>query len=350
MRPRLLLVACVSAFIALLLLPAPARAFNLFPAHWGQAETQACSEKEVREAKERALLTSTCPDHCGAETNECSACGETCPTPPPVDRGTPHGPLGIGTAAAIRRAVDRAVATAKDRLQSLHFPGGSKKNDETENQGEVESSDAHLTSLSEILDDLQRQLFLAAPTAVSREDMDTHNTPLSALARASRNVMHVFPNLHLSEPASDSHSAFRSAMDVSENEHEVEFIADVPGAEDKDIVVEVLEDPDLGSPVLVVKGTRELTVDVDDDSSADSKNKNDQKVQTKITRLFHRRERHFGSFENRYALPVTVDVSRITAQTSKGVLTIIAPKKNLKPKDTNGGTKPVTKNVVIESL
>ena len=46
------------------------------------------------------------------------------------------------------------------------------------------------------------------------------------------------------------------------------------------------------------------------------------------------RERHFGAFENRYALPPSVDVDRISAKTSKGVLTVIAPKR---PVETGEG-------------
>ena len=69
MRVRLPTVAFAAALVALLVAPTPARAFNLFPSHWTREETHAepCSE----EARERAELTGTCPDHCGAETCEC---------------------------------------------------------------------------------------------------------------------------------------------------------------------------------------------------------------------------------------------------------------------------------------
>ena len=87
----------------------------------GQQHEETHAEPFSEEARERAELTRTCPDHCGAETRECSA--TTCGPPPPVDRGAVHGPLGVGTAAAMRRAVDRAVSTARYRLRNLHFPG-----------------------------------------------------------------------------------------------------------------------------------------------------------------------------------------------------------------------------------
>ena len=71
MRLRLATVACAAALVALLAAPTPARAFNLFPSHWTREETHA--EPFSEEARERAELTRTCPDHCGAETCECSA-------------------------------------------------------------------------------------------------------------------------------------------------------------------------------------------------------------------------------------------------------------------------------------
>ena len=71
MRLRLATVACAAALVALLAAPTPARAFNLFPSHWTREETHA--EPFSEEARERAELTRTCPDHCGAETRECSA-------------------------------------------------------------------------------------------------------------------------------------------------------------------------------------------------------------------------------------------------------------------------------------
>jgi HSP20 family protein len=340
MRSRLVTVACVTAFVALLVAPTSVRAFNLFPAHWGNAESPspACSQKQVQEAKERALLTHSCP-RCGEDTCECDFMQDSCPPPPPVDRGTHHGPLGFGTAAAIRRAVDRAVDTARVRLQNLHFPGGSKKKEEEEEKDEKEAeSDARLTSVSEILDDLQRQLFLAKPGS-THVDSSTHETPLSALARASANIMHVFPSLHLGEASDKSSSAFRSAMDVSENDELIEFTADVPGAADHDITVEVMDNDFLRTPVLVVKGKREV---ITEENTPDG--------QTKTN--YHRRERHFGKFENRYALPVSVDVSRISAKSHNGVLTITAPKKKRKETpegDTDGYATPHTKRVTIES-
>ena len=183
MRTRLATAACAAALVALLVAPTPARAFNLFPSHWTREETHAepCSE----EARERAELTGTCPDHCGADTCECSA--TTCAPASPVDRGAVHGPLGVSTAAAMRRAVDRAVSTARYRLKKLHFPGRGR--DKEDKHVSVAST---TVSVSDILDDLERQLFLASPASAG---VAHHESPLSALARAGHGVLDVFPSL-----------------------------------------------------------------------------------------------------------------------------------------------------------
>ena len=314
MRLRLATVACAAALVALLAAPTPARAFNLFPSHWTREETHA--EPFSEEARERAELTRTCPDHCGAETRECSA--TTCGPPPPVDRGAVHGPLGVGTAAAMRRAVDRAVSTARYRLKKLHFPGrGRDKEDK-------HASDASTTvSVSDILDDLERQLFLASPASAG---VAHHESPLSALARAGHGVLDVFPSLGISgmfdtEPPKP---LMRSAMDVRELDDAIEFVADVPGARDEDLQVEVLtKDPNAhrAFDVLVVRGERDSVVD---DALEDE---DEKKKKPPAGGTFRVRERHFGAFENRYALPPSVDVDQISAKTSKGVLTVHAPKR-----------------------
>ena len=321
MRLRLATVACAAALVALLAAPTPARAFNLFPSHWTREETHA--EPFSEEARERAELTGTCPDHCGAETRECSA--TTCAPPPPVDRGAVHGPLGVGTAAAMRRAVDRAVSTARYRLKNLHFPGRGR------DEEDKHASDASTTvSVSDILDDLERQLFLASPASAG---VAHHESPLSALARAGHGVLDVFPSLGISGLFdTESPKPFlRSAMDVREFDDAIEFVADVPGARDEDLQVEVLKkDPNAhrAFDVLVVRGERDSLVDDALFSKEDDSKKKETEAKKKPPAggTFRVRERHFGAFENRYALPPSVDVDRVSAKTSKGVLTVTAPK------------------------
>ena len=347
MRLRLPTVAFAAAFVALLVAPTPARAFNLFPSHWTREETHAepCSE----EARERAELTGTCPDHCGAETCECSA--TTCPPPPPVDRGAVHGPLGVGTAAAMRRAVDRAVTTARVRLKNLnlHLPGrGSDKEDA---RAKKEDATTVSVSVADILDDLERQLFLASPASL--RGVAHHESPLSALARAGHEVLNVFPSLGIPEKAFSSEKLaeesrlLRSAMDVRETDDAIEFVADVPGARDEDLEVEVLKkdptDAQHGAlDVLVVRGKRDVLLE--EPLAEEDVEKDKRKASPKVG-TFRVRERHFGAFENRYALPPSVDVDRISAKTSKGVLTVTAPKLPVKPGEVPKPPQPPEREV-----
>ena len=319
MRYRLATVACAAALVALLVAPTPARAFHLFPSHWTREKTleEPCSE----EARERAEPTRTCPDHCGAETCECSA--TTCNPPPPVDRGAVHGPVGVETAAAMRRAVDRAVSTARYRLRRL-----LRGRDEEDTSASDQASTT--VSVSDILDDLERQLFLVSPASAG---VALHESPLSALARATHGVLDVFPSLGIysrTEKDKRANRFFRSAMDVRERDDAIEFVADVPGARDEDLDVFVVKrDPHArdARDVLVVRGERD-EVRVDDALAEDLK-KGDEKTEKKEapSGTFRLRERHFGAFENRYALPPNVDVDRVSAKTSRGVLTVTAPKR-----------------------
>ena len=332
MRTRLATAACAAALVALLVAPTPARAFNLFPSHWTREETHA--EPFSEEARERAELTGTCPDHCGADTCECSA--TTCAPASPVDRGAVHGPLGVSTAAAMRRAVDRAVSTARYRLRNLHFPGHGRGDGEDTRVPRDRASTT--VSVSDILDDLERQLFLASPASAG---VALHESPLSALARAGHRALDVFPSLGVHGKTDEDSTKFsnrlwRSAMDVRERDDAVEFVADVPGARDEDVEVFVVKgDPNERGPsardVLVVRGERDdVRLEEDPKKPGDEK----EEKQAAGSRTVRVRERHFGAFENRYALPPSVDVDRISAKTSKGVLTVIAPKR---PVETGEG-------------
>jgi HSP20 family protein len=121
-------------------------------------------------------------------------------------------------------------------------------------------------------------------------------------------------------------------MDVREFDDAIEFVADVPGARDEDLQVEVLKkDPNAhrAFDVLVVRGERDSLVDdarfsKEDDSK---EKKTEEKKKPPAGGTFRVRERHFGAFENRYALPQSVDVDRVSAKPSKGVLTVTAPKR-----------------------
>ncbi|EEH54459.1 uncharacterized protein MICPUCDRAFT_8574, partial [Micromonas pusilla CCMP1545] len=95
-------------------------------------------------------------------------------------------------------------------------------------------------------------------------------------------------------------------MDVRETDAALTFTADVPGVKLEDLSVEV----DERDRVLIVRGKREETTEED--------------------RTYHRRERHFGSFENRYALPFNAELDAIDAKVDHGVLKITVPKRRPK--------------------
>ena len=97
-------------------------------------------------------------------------------------------------------------------------------------------------------------------------------------------------------------------VDIYDNEDAIVLKAELPGVEKDDIVV------DVKGRVLTLKGER----------SADSEVKENN---------YYRRERTYGSFERRFALPDNVDPGKITADYKNGVLEVGIPKpEEKKPK------------------
>jgi len=91
------------------------------------------------------------------------------------------------------------------------------------------------------------------------------------------------------------------AADVYETKDDFVVELDVPGYEEKDIDIEVVDH------TLVVKGLQQQTTETDE----------------RTFRLRERLERHF---ERRFALPVEADTDHATAKFAKGVLELRAPK------------------------
>ena len=334
------------ALLMLILGAASSRAFQLFPAE-SHPEVDARVDEETRE---RLLITSA--EACPRASDTTPACA--CRPPEEVSRGRqPLGNRGVGTLAALRHAVDGAVSRAREGLARF----GSKPDAEA---GAAPSDDAQrdaFASLVDALGDIERQLFLAAPLAaptIARE------SPLEAALRAPPHFppRRLFPPLGLAASLlprlDDAARALRSAMDVRETPDAFLFVADVPGVRDEDLTVEVDED----ARVLTVRGKREeereegdegdekasrkraaagdkedskddLKDDLKDDPKDDPSDLEPGADATRVAtqrRVHHARERHFGSFENRYAIPTGVDLARVSAAVERGVLTVTAPK------------------------
>ena len=96
--------------------------------------------------------------------------------------------------------------------------------------------------------------------------------------------------------------AFSPRVDVVETDQEIVVSADLPGLDDKDIVVSLSRDA--------------LTV------SGEKKQEKEEK-----DRNYHRVERSYGSFRRSIPLPCEVDDGKVDAVFQKGVLTITLPKK-----------------------
>jgi HSP20 family protein len=97
-------------------------------------------------------------------------------------------------------------------------------------------------------------------------------------------------------------------VDIYEDSDTVVIKAELPGMEQKDIVVKVENN------TLILRGER----------------KHDQEIRKEN---FHRIERYYGTFQRSFSLPQTVNLDKITASCDKGILTITLPKKEeTKPK------------------
>ena len=92
------------------------------------------------------------------------------------------------------------------------------------------------------------------------------------------------------------------AVDVVESEKAYELTAELPGMDEKNVEVKV------------VNGT--LTIKGEKQEEKEEKNKD-----------YYLHERNFGSFERSFGIPEGVDADKIEAIFKKGVLTVTLPKK-----------------------
>jgi HSP20 family protein len=96
--------------------------------------------------------------------------------------------------------------------------------------------------------------------------------------------------------------ALSPAMDVAETDKAYEITAELPGLDEKNIEVNVVNDG------LTIKGEK--------------RDEKDEKTKDRYVS-----ERRYGSFERYFRLPDTVDAGKIEASFKKGVLTVTLPKK-----------------------
>jgi len=117
----------------------------------------------------------------------------------------------------------------------------------------------------------------------------------------------VFDGLQVDEEG-DTLGAWSPTVDIYDTGSEVRLQAELPGIDKKDIDIRVENN------VLTLRGTRERSEEVNEKG-------------------YFRTERSYGSFSRSFALPNTVDVSKIEADYKDGVLNLVLPKaEEAKPK------------------
>jgi HSP20 family protein len=119
-------------------------------------------------------------------------------------------------------------------------------------------------------------------------------TPFRDLELMEQRMRRLFPNLIVSP-------AFMPAADVYETKEEFVFELEVPGFEEKELEIEVIDH------ALTVKGTRAAVTEKSE----------------KTLRIHERLE---STFERSFQLPVEADSEHLTATYGKGVLTVHVPK------------------------
>ncbi|MBM2839971.1 MAG: Heat shock protein, Hsp20 family [Bacteroidetes bacterium] len=103
-------------------------------------------------------------------------------------------------------------------------------------------------------------------------------------------------------------SVWTPAVDVAENENEVQVKVELPGVSKDDVKITMQEN------ILTIRGEKK------------------QEKETKNSE-YHRVERSYGSFQRSFTLPTNVKHDKIEASYNDGVLTVTLPKaEEAKPK------------------
>jgi HSP20 family protein len=99
------------------------------------------------------------------------------------------------------------------------------------------------------------------------------------------------------------------SIDVTENDKEIEVVAELPGLERKDVEISLEND------VLTIRGEKKVETKADDKNGKEGKDK-----------TYHVAERTYGVFYRVIQLQPGIDPSKVQATMSKGVLKITIPK------------------------
>ena len=108
--------------------------------------------------------------------------------------------------------------------------------------------------------------------------------------------------------AEDAFGAWAPPVDIFEREDQLVIRAEVPGVQKEDMDVRI------ENGVLILHGERKQDLDIKDENA-------------------HRLERVYGAFTRSFALPTTVDATKVAATYKDGVLEVTVPKvETAKPK------------------
>ncbi len=144
-----------------------------------------------------------------------------------------------------------------------------------------------------------------------REDKFWSDNPFSVMERDMNRMFRDFSKNFMDAPVGTGWKGVNGMtpkLDVTETDEAIEVHAELPGMEEKDIEVSLLDN------VLTLEGEKK--------HEKETKEKN-----------YHRVERSFGKFQRRVALPAEVQSDKVDATFKKGVLTVRLPKTEKAKKD-----------------